>query len=216
MPVRKLRDDDALWRDYKRQSIRQAVIRLMCREGLKSVTMERVAQEVGIAKGTVYLHYRDKQQLLDEVKESALSPMIAKVDEIFAGDSPPERKLQAYSLRYLGYFDERRDLFRILLYERETVRVHGSRFRSDRYRHLVDEVAKVIDDGMQNGSFRIVDAPRVASMFVESNFAMLNQRLLTDKPGPVEEDAETIADLFIRGLRPLDDEEVISRPRSIH
>src|SRR6266446_9524552 len=142
MPIRKLKDDDALWQNYKRQSIQQAVIRLMCREGLKSVTMDRVAQEVGIAKGTVYLHYRDKQQLLDEVKESALAPMIAKVDEVFACQSSPERKLQAYSLRYLAYFDERRELFRILLYEREVVRVHGSRFRGDRYRHLVEEVAR--------------------------------------------------------------------------
>src|ERR1700682_77343 len=107
MPARRLvKDDDALWQSYKRQSIQQAVIRLMCREGLKSVTMERVAQEVGIAKGTVYLHYRDKQALLDDVKESSLAPVTAKLDEIFASDSSPERKLQAYSLRYLGYFDE--------------------------------------------------------------------------------------------------------------
>lgn len=214
MPVRKLKDDDALWQNYKRQSIQQAVIRVMCRDGLKSVTMDRVAQEVGIAKGTVYLHYRDKQQLLDDVKESALSPIIAKLDEIFASDSSPERKLQAYSLRYLSYFDERRELFRILLYEREAVRIQGSRYRSDRYRRLVDEVAKVIEYGMKHGAFRRVDAHHVASMFVESNFAMLNQRLLTEKPRPVEEDAETISDLFLRGLRPLDEEEVIARRRS--
>jgi AcrR family transcriptional regulator len=214
MPVRKLKDDDVLWQNYKRQSIQQAVINVMCRDGLKNVTMERVAQEVGIAKGTVYLHYRDKQQLLDDVKESALAPMIAKLDEIFASDSVPERKLQAYCLRYLGYFDERRELFRILLYERETVRVQGSRYRSDRYRHLVEEVAKIIDDGMKRGAFRRVDANLIASMFVESNFAMLNQRLLTEKPRPVEDDAETISDLFLRGLRPLDEEEVISRRRS--
>src|SRR5260221_1987515 len=98
MPVRKLKDDDALWQNYKRQSIQQAVIRLMCREGLKSVTMERVAQEVGIAKGTVYLHYRDKQQLLDDGKESDLAPMIAKLYEVFACQSSPDRKLQASSL----------------------------------------------------------------------------------------------------------------------
>jgi AcrR family transcriptional regulator len=216
MPVRKLRDDDALWQNYKRQSIQQAVIRLMCRDGLKSVTMERVAQETGIAKGTVYLHYRDKQQLLDDVKESALAPMIAKVDEVFAGESSPERKLQAYSLRYLSYFDEHRELFRILLYEREVVRVQHSRYRGDRYKHLVEEVAKVIDEGMRDGSFRPVDTQHVAAMFVESNFAMLNQRLITDKPRPVEDDADTITDLFLRGLRPLDDEEVSPRRRNIH
>jgi AcrR family transcriptional regulator len=216
MTIRKLKDDDALWQNYKRQSIRHAVIRLMCREGLDSVTMDRVAQEVGIAKGTVYLHYHDKQELLDDVKESALAPMIAKVDEVFACESTPERKLHAYSLRYLGYFDEHRELFRILLYEREVVRVQHSRYTGDRYRHLVDEVAKVIEAGMRDGSFRTVDTKHVAAMFVESNFAMLNQRLVTAKPRPVEDDADTISDLFIRGLRSLDKEDGSPRRRKNH
>jgi AcrR family transcriptional regulator len=195
-------DENGLWNAFKRRSIQEAVIRLMFREGLAAVTMERVAQEVGIAKGTVYLHYKDKQELLDDVKDSALDPLMAKLDEIFRGDGTPERKLQQYALRYLGYLDERRDLFRILLYEREVTRVQGSRFRGDRYRLLVEETAAVIEAGVADGSFReVVDARSVAAMFVESNFAMLNQRLLTDKPRPVEEDAELIADLFLRGLR---------------
>src|SRR6266851_694046 len=160
------------WESYKRQSIQQAVIRLMCREGLKSVTMERVAQEVGIAKGTVYLHYRDKQELLDSVKETALEPLRTKVDEIFRGAASPERKLRAFALRYLTYFDERRDLFRILLYEREVVRVQGSRYQTDRYRYLVEETARLIREGIQDGSFRDVDPDMVAAMFVEAVIAI--------------------------------------------
>src|SRR5438132_5074843 len=106
--------DRSLWQSFKRQSIQEAVIRLICREGLKSVTMARVAQEVGIAKGTVYLHYRDKQELLDAVKESALAPLMNNIEEVFRGAGTPEEKLRAWSLRYLSYFDEHRDLFRVL------------------------------------------------------------------------------------------------------
>src|SRR5579864_7487131 len=111
MAARKLTHSDDLWQSFKRQSIQQAVIQLMCRDGLESVTMDRVAQEAGIAKGTIYLHYRDKQELLDDVKDSSLEPMVAKMTDIFASDAPADRKLQTYSLRYLNYFDERRDLF---------------------------------------------------------------------------------------------------------
>src|SRR5438876_7332764 len=99
------------WESYKRQAIQEAVIRLICREGLKSVTMERVAQEVGIAKGTVYLHYRDKQDLLDEVKSSAVAPMMKTVEDILRGDGAPVDRLRAFVLAYLEYFDEHRDLF---------------------------------------------------------------------------------------------------------
>jgi len=189
-----------LWQEFKRQSIQEAVIRLMCREGLKSVTMERVAQEVGIAKGTVYLHFPDKQSLLESVKDASLDPLMEKIDEIYRGDATPDRKLRAYSQRYLNYFDERRDLFRILLYEREMPRVSGYRFRSDRYLRLVRDTARVIRDGVKQGVFRAVDAQNVAAMFVEANFAILNQRLLTERPAPVEDDATLITDLFLRGL----------------
>ena len=195
-------DEDApLWQSFKRQGIQQAVIQLMCREGLASVTMDRVAHEAGIAKGTVYLHYRDKQELLEEVKESALNPIVAKIDEIFATSLSPEKKLRSYSLRYLAYFDERRDLFRILLYEREVTRIQGSRYQSDRYRHLVDGTARTIREGIRKSLFRDVDVQGVAAMFVDANLTIMNQRLLTEKPLPVEEDANLISELFLRGLK---------------
>ena len=189
------------WQDLKRESIQQAVIRLMCREGLKSVTMERVAQEVGIAKGTVYLHYRDKQELLDSVKDAALSPMIDEMERILRSDLAPDRKLHEYSLRYLAYFEERRDLFRILLYEREVTRVWGSRYQSDRYRRLAEAASKVIREGIRTETFRDVDAHAAAALFVESNMAMMNQRMLNTHPNPVEEDAELVSSIFIRGLK---------------
>lgn len=190
-----------LWQDHKRQSIQEAVIRLMCREGLKSVTMERVAQETGIAKGTVYLHYTDKQTLLEEVKDSALAPLMSKIEEILRGGAPADKKLRAYSTAYLAYFDEHRDLFRILLYEREVTRVQGSRFQSDRYRRTLQEVARVIREGVRSNVFRDVDPHNVAAMFLESNLAVVNQRLLTEKPAPLEDDAALVADVFISGLR---------------
>ena len=197
-PARK--EEPKLWQEFKRQSIQAAVVRLMCREGLDSVTMERVAQEVGIAKGTVYLHYRDKQELLDAVKESSLEPLTAKLEQIFAGNAPVEKKLEMYALRYLTYFDDNRDLFRILLYEREVTRAQGSRYRHDRYRKLLTSVAKVLDEGIADGVLREVESRKVAAMFLDAVIAMVNQRLLADESAPVEDDARLIAELFLRGL----------------
>src|SRR5436305_13373537 len=117
-----MRATTTLWQDFKRQSIQEAVIQLMCREGLDAVTMERVAQEVGIAKGTVYLHYRDKQALLDAVKDSALTPLMERLEELFGGDVDPLRALEAYSLRYLGSFDEPLPRFRILFFHSQVTR----------------------------------------------------------------------------------------------
>ena len=201
MAARKAAHGDDLYQSFKRQGIQQAVIQLMCREGLPAVTMDRVAQEAGIAKGTIYLHYKDKQELLDDVKNSSLDPMVARMDEVFAADTTADHKLQTYSKRYLQYFDERRDLFRILLYEREVTRVQSSRFQNARYRHLVDATARTIRDGIRKKIFREVEEQSVAVMFVDSNLAIMNQRLIHEHPRPYEDDAAVISDLFLRALK---------------
>lgn len=208
----KVSPEKKLWPEFKRQSIQAAVIRLMCREGLKNVTMERVAEETGIAKGTIYLHYRDKKELLEAVKESALAPLRAKIDEVLQSDLAPDRKLAAYSIRYLAYFDENRDLFRVLLYDREVTRVKGARYRTDRYRYTVEAVSSVIERGQELGIFREISSRKAAAMFIEANIAIVNQRLQVDDNGPVEDDARTIVGLFLRGLAPDSDSRSHSQP----
>jgi AcrR family transcriptional regulator len=120
------------------------------------------------------------------------------LEGILRGDEAPPQKLRSYSHRYFAYFEERRDLFRILIYEREMAQ--GARYQSDRYRRLIQEIARVIREGIRGGVFRDADAHKIAAMFIESNFALLNQRLLSEKPAPVESDADLIADVFLAGL----------------
>lgn len=187
-----------LWDDRKRECIADAVIQLISRDGIRAVTMERVAQEVGIAKGTVYLHYRDKQHLLDAAKESALQPLMERVEELSKSKLSPIEQLEVFALRYVGYFDERRDFFRVLLYEREIGR--GDRFRSDRYQKLLRIVTTIVEQGIAQGVFRDIPAPKAAAIFLESNIAMIHQRLLTGDRTPVEADVKLICSLFERGL----------------
>ncbi len=80
------------------------------------------------------------------------------------------------------------------------MRVQGSRYRSDRYRRLVTVTSQAIAEGVESGLFRVVDPHKVAAMFVDSMIAVMNQRLLSDKPAVVEDDAELIAALFNQGL----------------
>lgn len=203
--------DSKAWPALKKQSIQDAVIRILSREGLGALTMERIAAETGIAKGTVYLHYRDKQELLEAVKDAALSPLMQSLADILRSDRSPEERLREYSRHYLAYFDARRSLFRVLLYERETTRVQAARFQSDRYRELVTNVAEVLREGIRDGAFRDVCVTKLATMFVESNIAVMNQRLVQDDDTSVEHDAELISELYLRGLHDVREPRTSSR-----
>ena len=80
------------------------------------------------------------------------------------------------------------------------VRVQGSRYQSDRYRRLIEATARVISEAVRDGVFREVNPHNVAAMFVEAMFALMNQRLRSDKLARVEDDATLLGDVFIHGL----------------
>src|SRR5512134_2899298 len=48
----------------RREQILDAALRLWTKQGFDATTVEALAREAGIAKGTVYLYFRTKQELL--------------------------------------------------------------------------------------------------------------------------------------------------------
>jgi len=189
-----------LWDEYKRRSLHEAAIRLLCRVGADGLTMEALAREVGVAKGTLYLHVPDKQTLLDEVVQEVFEPLMQAVDAVLDGPAPAPDKLREYSRRYSRFFSERERLLRVLLFERRVTHAKLDRFRNPRYLRLQEKLAKVLAAGARAGELRPLDPRRAAAIFLEMNFALCALRL--DQPGPAatDADAELVSGLFLEGL----------------
>jgi AcrR family transcriptional regulator len=188
------------WEDFCRKGIRDAVVRVLARSGPGGLTMERVASEAGLAKGTLYLYYKDKQHLLESVKEASLQPLRASLFGLLDGEAPPRRKLEDLVHGHLKYFDENREFFRVLLWERRLLEAHSKRHQSDPYRTYVEKIAAVIRQGIERGDFRPVDPVKVAAMLMEADIAVIGQRLWSETPGPVEDDARLLLDVFLNGI----------------
>jgi len=188
------------WECFCRQGIQDAVVRLISREGTSALTMERVAAEAGVAKGTLYVYYKDKTQLLESVKEASMQPMREELFAILEGGLPPDEKLKLFIHRHLGYLDANRDFYRILLWDREIAEAHLKRHQTERYRSYMDRISRVLEEGMRQGIFRRLDPVKMAAMLMEADMAVISQRLWSEKPGPVEEDAELLFDILLHGI----------------
>jgi TetR/AcrR family transcriptional regulator, cholesterol catabolism regulator len=56
---------------------------MFLRYGLRSVTMDDIAKELGISKKTIYLYFADKDMLVDKVTEYMLNEEKNKADQIY-------------------------------------------------------------------------------------------------------------------------------------
>ena len=80
--------------EFRVQSIQDAAMRVIARKGMSSATMAEIADEAGVAKGTIYLYFRDRDELVEKTFESAISELHRNVDSMLAGDAPFEEKLR--------------------------------------------------------------------------------------------------------------------------
>jgi AcrR family transcriptional regulator len=183
-----------------RKAIQEAVVNLVTRTGTRKVTMDQVAAEAGMSKGCLYIHFRNKKELLESVKAASFKPLGDQVQEILKGSLAPNHKIESIVYQLFSYFDENRGLFRFLLEEREIAQSQAMRQKNSRYRNFVERIAKVLDDGVATGMFRHMDSKKVASIFIEAMIAMIARRLLEESPGPLDEDVRLLIQVLFQGI----------------
>src|SRR5262245_49104322 len=199
MPVVKERKKNA-WKNVKKNGLMSAAVRVLSRQGAERLTMDEVAMEAGVAKGTLYVYFKNKQDLLKELVETAIAPMVEELTGILESNDSPKARLCSMTQRHLSYFDEHREFFRIFVHDRMAAIQRMKRYRNNRYQTFVNAIAKVLQTGIEQGEFRSLDPYKVASMWTESNIAMIHLRLLSETPGSSENDAALICEVLLRGI----------------
>lgn len=190
-----------VWKDIKKQGLMDVAVKVLSREGLEGITMEAVALEAGVAKGTLYVYFKNKQELIKEAIDATILPMHEELLEILQSDSQPDQRLREMIFRHLAYFEKNRDFFRIFVHDRFASQRRLKRYQNGRYHRFLEATAAVIGEGIRLGFFRELDALKAAAMLVEADIAIINQRLLSEQPAPVEKDAALVSDVFLHGIQ---------------
>jgi AcrR family transcriptional regulator len=66
----------------RRQAILEAALAVFSEEGFAAARLDHVAERAGVAKGTIYLHFKDKQDLFEQMVREAVSPVIARLETL--------------------------------------------------------------------------------------------------------------------------------------
>ena len=77
-----------------RQEILAAARQLFAKEGYESVSMRRIAQKIEYSPTTIYLYFRDKDELIQELCNETFSLLTKKIEKAVSGDGEPVEKLK--------------------------------------------------------------------------------------------------------------------------
>ncbi|HEY3364275.1 MAG TPA: TetR/AcrR family transcriptional regulator [Symbiobacteriaceae bacterium] len=104
-----------------RQSLMEALITLMGEKGFDNISVANLTARAGCNRGTFYLHYKDKDELLREIEEDLLHGLVAQAGPFslqrVSADQPPAEPEPAL-LDVFRYLAAHADAFRVLLGQR--------------------------------------------------------------------------------------------------
>lgn len=162
---------------FTKEEIRKATLAVLSKHGFEGLTMSRVAETAGLAKGTLYNYFKDKGSLVVHVVSKALDPMADRIEALSESDAPPAQKLSLIAQQILETFLSIRN---ILGSPERKIPGSVSEIPEDLIRlrqRILKAVASVIDEGMKTGAFARGDARLTAIVFLGSTQGVIASHL---------------------------------------
>lgn len=187
-----------------RDLILNAVDGLLARFGYRKMTMEDVARQVGIGKGTIYLHFPSKEELVLAHIDRIAETVVRKIGEIAASGEPVDRRLRRMLvLRVLHRFDSVAHYSQSLGDLLSSVRASLIVRRQAWFEKEAAVFEGVLREGARLGILDCPD-PRAASfVLIQCTNSLLPFSLTPRELGrrdELESEVGRIADLVIKGL----------------
>ncbi len=78
---------------------------LFSRYGIKKTSIEEIAQQAGLGKGTVYLYFKSKDEIFSVLASGFASEFEKALDDALKISSSPTERLRAFIETRVGFFD---------------------------------------------------------------------------------------------------------------
>jgi len=108
----KVNDDEK--REQKRNTIMQAALKIFSRKGYSPAAIEEVAREASIAKGTLYLYFRDKADLFSSTILFVIDGLVEVMQENITESMGPLEVMRSIAYTELEYFSQNTEFFGLI------------------------------------------------------------------------------------------------------
>ena len=188
-----------------RDAILEATDRLLARYGYKKMTIDDLAREVGIGKGSVYLHFESKEEIALSHVDRIVERVKTRLHDIAESKASPENRIRKMLVeRVLMRFDSVQHYSQSM---NELLAQVRSRLLERRKRYFEEEArifAKVLVEGKASGAFKVKDPIEMSRTLLDATNALLPYSLsayeLGDR-GDLVRKANNVAEIVLNGLK---------------
>lgn len=192
-------------KDEVRDGILDATERLLSRYGYRKMTVEDIAREVGVGKGTIYLHFASKEEIVLSHVDRIVERLKERLWAIARSDATAAIRIRLMLLtRVLFRFDSIQHYTQSLNDLLAVLRPGLLARRAVYFDEEAQIFAQVLNEGRESHELRFDDALTTAYGLLHATNSLLPYSLSTTELGEREEVKEkttVVADLILQGLQ---------------
>jgi len=188
--------------EFRRAEILDAARKVFARKGFEGGSVDEIAAAAGLAKGTIYLYFKSKEEvyraLLAQGMEAVKAGTLARIDEA----PTVHKKIEAFILVRLENAERNREIFQVT----DTQSGSGLAITRSQYRNWLQEpveaLARAIRKAQKRGEARPVSAERIAWAAADLARGAIVRRLVGQPDDGLQEEAAFLAEILWASLKP--------------
>lgn len=185
----------------KREAILRAAIKVFAGNGYFNSKVSDIAREAGVADGTVYLYFKNKDDILHSIFDRAMAEFIAEGKREIEPIEDTAEKLRRIAALHLERLSADRELAIVFQVELRGSTKFMEEFSAAGFAEYLDIIRKTIADGQKKGVFRKDMSPTVAAKILYGALdEMVTNWIISKKSYALAPMADEVLKVFFGGV----------------
>ncbi len=186
----------------KRRRILDGALRAFARKGFYNTKVSEIAAEAGVADGTIYLYFKNKDDLLISLFEDRMEWVIGRLDAELQHVTGSREKLRAFIHLHFMLVEEDRDLAEFITVELRQSAKFVKEYDNPKFGDYLKLLQRIIEEGQRAGDLRIDLDARLAAraLFGALDEVLLLLTLSRQPASEIEGRAQQVASMMLDGL----------------
>jgi TetR/AcrR family transcriptional regulator, cholesterol catabolism regulator len=182
----------------RRHEIFHQVVSVFLKKGFQETSMREIAEAAGLGKSTLYDYFKTKDDILVYFFEDQINDLTAAAQEIARKNITANERLRQVMKVHLEFLQANKSLVMKLSLEAQRLKLESQKLLQTKRHAYQDLLCKLIEEGIQEGTFRKVDPLLATRMLLNT----MSPVIFTSRPtGSPQEMMEETMDIFLKGLQ---------------
>ena len=191
----------------RKADILKAAEHVFSSRGYHDATIQDIAKEAQYGTGTVYLYFKDKNELYFSLLEEKIKNLTETVQRKIYDIKDAGKKLEEFIRESLIFFKQNHDFFRIYMHEKSNFQLIAGKKASESFasmKYITDYVNELVKMAQRQGVIRKdYDSSEVADILISTMGSLILDWTKVEPEASPDFDDKTgfIFDVFLNGVR---------------